>query len=125
MTQLPTLGPHGMLGVDFGNVMDRGREEYYISAPFKLPENTCVRKVSWEVELSPNTWVRMQLRFAATRDSLELSPWLGEHGEKSWVENHECIDSRAYAGEWCQYRLALGSSGGGTPRISEVNVFYE
>ena len=37
VTKLSTNGPHGMLPIDPGNIMDRGPEEYYISSPYRLP----------------------------------------------------------------------------------------
>ena len=48
ITLLPTKGPHGMLSVDAGNVMDRGPEEYYVSSPYRLGEGSSVIRVRWE-----------------------------------------------------------------------------
>ena len=125
VTRLPTSGPHGMVAVGPGNIIDRGAEEYYVSSPFKLPDGECVTEIAWESELHPQTWVKAQLRFADTKEALEKAEWIGPGGGNSWFDNHQKVEGKAWAGKWIQYRLALGAlNSGGTPRITQVELPY-
>ncbi len=126
MTELPSSGPHGMTSIEPGNIMDRGPEEYYASAPFKLPEGASVSKVSWEAEIPPKTWVKAQLRSAATEGALEKATWRGPGEDNAWFDNGQEAQPDAFAGRWVQYRLALGAvAGGSTPRVTAVSVHYD
>ena len=123
VTRLPTSGPHGMTSIAPGNIMDRGPEEYYTSAPFKLPEGTCVTRISWQAEVPPKTWVKAQLRFADTEEALEKTVWMGPQDGSCWFDNGQEIKTAEFGGQWVQYRLALGAvSGCSTPRVTEVSV---
>jgi hypothetical protein len=125
VTTLPTSGPHGMTSVEPGNIMDRGPEEYYVSAAFQLRAGMRVSKISWEAEVPPKTWVKAQLRSGATREALKDTDWWGPEGKNSWFDNGQVVNSNTFAGTWVQYRLALGAiSGGSTPRVTEVNLHY-
>ena len=126
-TWLPTLGPHGMVAVEPGNIMDRGPEEFYVSSPHQLPPDARVTRVEWNAECPPKTWVKAQLRFAATRAELTLAAWQGQDGVDTWfAESGAPSADLDQAGTWVQYRLALGAkNGGSTPRLTEVRVAYE
>ncbi|MBI3920108.1 MAG: VCBS repeat-containing protein [Armatimonadetes bacterium] len=126
VTRLPTVGPHGMTAVGPGNLMDRGPEEFYVSAPFQLPHGSCVRGISWQAEVPPKTWVKAQLRFADTREDLERATWRGPAGAGTWFDRCGEVRVKECDGEWVQYRLALGAVNGGcTPRVTEVCVEYD
>jgi hypothetical protein len=126
VTTLPTSGPHGMKSIAPGNIMDRGPEEIYTSAPFQLPAGASVTRIGWEAEVPSKTWVKAQVRCAATEAGLAQAVWQGAQGEGSWFENDQPLKGRTLPGRWVQYRLALGAvSGGSTPRVSEVNLHYK
>lgn len=115
VSRLPTSGPHGMTCAAVGNLLDRGPEEYYTSAPHRLPGPARVTGIRWEAIVSPTTWVKAWLRCASSAEALARSPWTGA-GE----------GADALEGTWVQYRLALGAANGcGTPRASAVSVDYE
>ncbi len=120
-THLPSMGPHGMIPVDPGNQLDRGPEEYYVSAPFALPASARATAISWKADIPDKTWVRAQIRYASTREALDQSPW-----QEPWLENGARLPAAADGQRWIQYRLALGAKGSGsTPRVSEVRVDYQ
>ena len=122
---LPTSGPHGMRAVEPGNLLDRGDEEYYVSSACELPEGTHATAISWEAEVPPKTWVRAQLRHAATEAELERATWVGPGGEDTWFENRARVPAIEGTPRWAQYRLSLGAvNGGRTPRVTEVCVSY-
>ncbi|MCC7263430.1 MAG: VCBS repeat-containing protein [Candidatus Latescibacteria bacterium] len=123
-TRLPTSGPHGMCAVEPGNLLDRGPEEYYVSAPFKLSPGHHLSEVSWDAQVPPQSWVGLQLRCAATRAGLDQAPWQGPDGQGSWWRNYQQV--RGMKGKWVQYRLALGARQcGASPRVREVAIFYD
>jgi hypothetical protein len=126
--RLPTSGPHGMVSVDPGNLMDRGNEEHYVSHAHELEEAAVLRSVSWEADLPAKTWVRAQVRAADSRESLQQAPWCGFGGAGGWLENGQRMepsDGRP-TGRWLQYRLALGAlNSGRTPRVRRVCVEHE
>ncbi|WP_409344261.1 FG-GAP repeat domain-containing protein [Paenibacillus sp. MBLB4367] len=127
MTKLPTIGPHGMMSVDPGNIADRGPEEFYVSGAHELSEGENVTRISWEAELQPKTWVKAQLRLAASREELEHAEWQGPDGSPdTWFGNGQQAANMRQNGRFVQYRLALGAvNGGNSPRVTEVAVESE
>jgi len=122
-TRLPTKGPHGMICVDPGNIADRGNEEYYESEPCELPAAVALGEIRWEAEVPAKTWVRAQLRSAASEAGLQAAAWTGPEGGESWYDNGDQVGGDA--GPWVQYRLAFGAVNSlRTPRVSEVVVGY-
>ena len=134
-----------MVAVGPGNIADRGPEEYYVSEPFELPEGVTVATISWEAEVPPKSWVRAQLRFAASERKLAASAWTGPRGADSWYEGEDADSGGGGAsrhrgsgasgeaastaerrsGRWVQYRLALGARhSGSSPRVRSVAVHY-
>ena len=126
VTRLPTSGPHGMMAVSPHSITDRGAEEQYLSAPYKLPAGARVTGIAWEAETPPRTWVKAQLRFAETSAALEEAAWRGAEGDGGWFERPQAAQAEGFGGQWVQYRLALGAwNGCGTPRVTEVDMHYE
>ncbi len=128
-TRLPTAGPHGMLQVQPGNILDGSAQEYYTSAPYELPAGTAVTRIGWEAELGPKTWVGAQLRSALTTDLLEQADWIGPDNGAGWFANDQPVPAKHTVApterSWVQYRLALGAvNSGSTPRLTEVRVYY-
>ena len=125
-THLPSAGPHGMTSVNPGNIMDRGPDEFYTSAPFELPEGSRVTRIAWEANLGPKTSVKAQLRFAEAAERLGESLWMGPGCGVGWYDNNQQVDVEGQGGRWVQYRLALGAvNSGSTPRVTAVDVHYE
>jgi len=89
VTLLPFIGPHGMLTVEPGNIMDRGPEEYCISVARQLPHGAKVKKIEWAVDLPSKTYVRAQIRFAKNPEDLEKAAWQDLQGEGSRFENKQ------------------------------------
>jgi hypothetical protein len=124
VTGLPTLGPHGMVTMDPGNIMDRGPEEFYTSQPFELPADAWPASISWEAEIPPKTWVKAQLRFAASPSELEAAEWIGPQGHGTWFKNGESLPETA-RGRLVQYGLSLGATNSlSTPRVTRVDLIY-
>jgi hypothetical protein len=121
VTVLPSSGPHGMSCVPPGNMLDRGPEEHYTSAPEHVASGQArVRAVGWKGELPPWCWVRAQVRSAPTEAELEGASWEG------CFDGTDASAPVTMRGEWLQYRLALGTKNAcGTPRVTEVHVEIE
>ena len=123
-TRLPTSGPHGMVAVGPGNIMDHGPEETYVSEPIGLPEGVRVDRISWEGAVPAHTWVKAQWRGAQTAGGLSAAAWRGGESEGGWCENGQSIRAAVAPGtRWFQYRLALGARNSmSTPRLTAVTV---
>jgi len=125
-TFLPTLGPHDMVAIDVGNIMDRGHEEYFSSSIIEIPEGTVLRRISWEAEIPVKTWVSARVRTADSRTALENLKFTGPDGtEKTGYANGDEISAAAGRGHYIQYQLALGATNSmSTPRIHAVSLEY-
>ncbi len=125
VTRLPTSGPHGMTCVNPGSILDRGPEEYYTSKPGRLPPGARITRMEWKADVPAKTWVKAQLRSAASSEMLAAAPWQGPGGESTWFDNGQAAGNLQTRGPWVQYRLVLGALNSlGTPRVSEVGVCY-
>jgi hypothetical protein len=114
-----------MYAVDPGNIMDRSPEEFYTSTPFRMPAGAACGTIRWESTEPPKSWVRAQIRTAATPAGLEMAPWRGPKGIGGWFANGEEPEGPLIDGPWIQYRLALGSaSGANSPRVTSVTVDF-
>ena len=124
-THLPTVGARGPSINNPGNILDRGAEEYYVSAPFSVPENSIVEGIAWEAKIPHKTWVKGQLRVANNTGDLDRVPWLGPNGPDSWWEKDGSDSGIELSGCSVQFRLALGATNScSSPRIRSVNVYY-
>lgn len=123
---LPTYGPHGLMAVDAGNIMDRSEEEIYISKVKELDVKSRICSVNWEAELPPLTWVKCRIRCADTKEEIESAPWMGKNGPNSWFESPCEIHDQALSGRYVQYMLVLGAkNGGNSPYVTSVTIEYE
>ena len=119
---LPCLGPHVLVSVDLGNQLDRGPEEFFVSAPVDLGAVQTVSGIAWEAAIPGKTWVHATLRAADTLEDLKQIPFVGpDQTEKSYYENQAAV--HGIRGRYVQYRLALGAINNiGTPRITSVTL---
>lgn len=123
---LPSQGIHGIGNVDPGNVLDRGHEEYYTSAPYGLSHAAGITSFGCTAAVPAKTWVHAQFRTAASEEALEHMPWRGPTGTASWFTPGQRVDKTLFHGKWMQYRLAIGAYNSlNTPRISEVIIHFE
>lgn len=125
ITELPTLGPHGMLMAPVGNVYDRGNEEFYVSNAHQISPGYRTHSIRWEADCPPKTWVQAQFRFAKTAEGLESSAWQGPSDSREYFQNGESFAQPIPLSDWVQYRLALGAVNSGcTPRVRQVSVEF-
>ena len=115
---LPSEGIHGMGNVDPGNILDRGPEEYYTSAPYCTGKDLTIESINCKGEIPDGTWIKVAFRTAATKSELADANW------SEWVECGKITNIKPDI--WVQYKLALGSRNSvTTPRISKVVVNLE
>lgn len=118
-TDLPTEGPHGISSIEPGNILNRGPEEYYTSAPYCLEKDASIESISWEAEIPPKTWVKASLRTAESKERLYQARW------SRWFDLGDKIDGEVGVGKWVQYKLALGAINSlRTPRVTNVRVEF-
>jgi len=116
---LPTGGAHGLSHLDFGNVYDRGSEEYFESRVFS--SNGTLQSIVIDGNIPAKTWVRCQIRTAASPSELAASPWQGTAVEGGWLANEE--ETNLQLDGFVQYRLAIGAINSvATPRVTGVEL---
>jgi hypothetical protein len=123
VTRFPGLGPHGMVSRDRGNAYTRKPEETYTSPAHELGEQTPI-KIRWKADVTPPQQLKFQLRYAATREELNTSRWVGPAGQGTYFEgSSEDIRDIPRNAHWLQYRAVFVSPYGcGSPRLHEVRV---
>ena len=124
-TFLPSLGPHDMVAVDVGNIMDRGSEEFYTSPVIKLHSGAALQKIAWEAEIPWKTWVTVKIRVSETEEGLRDKAFTGPDGTgKTCYHNGEAIPGTESC-TYVQYRLALGAVNSiNTPRVTKITLEY-
>lgn len=128
VTHLPTIGPLGMVTASPYNLMDGGEEEFYTSRAFGIPAGTeRIAEVVLACELQRKTWVKLQLRTAATAELLERSAWFGASYRQNYFTGSGAVNAPVPVGHGViQYRLALGArNGGNSPRVHEVKIVFQ
>lgn len=111
VTNLPTCGPHGMSSIEPGNLLTRGSEEFYYSAPHKCIKAARIINVKIEGEIPPQTWVKLLVRSAGSPDHLDKADWL------------QPDQLQGFAGDYLQYCLELGATLSlRSPRITKVDI---
>lgn len=112
-TKLPTAGPHGMTAIEPANIMDRGPEEFYYSAPYTADFPGSVKNFNIIGEVPENCWVKLMLRKADNISELD---------SKEWQEPEKIS---FLAGEVLQYKLVLGAKNClRSPRITKVEIEF-
>jgi hypothetical protein len=124
-TELPTLGPHGQMLRDPGNIYTRELAEVYVSAPH-APRDPALRavRIDWRAETPFGTSVHFQVRGAASAEAIERAEWRGPSGAGSWFTRPGSIPTTALAaGPWLQYRARLATpDGGSSPVLTAVTI---
>ena len=119
-TDLPTAGPHGMTALPVGNILDRKPDEFYTSAPYRLPQAVTGVSGSWLGEIPESCSVLIRFRHAPKESELATAPWSHflHAGEKYLLE--------LPAANYVQYQLALRAVNSlRSPRLTEINVRFE
>jgi hypothetical protein len=122
---IPARGAHYDSGVDLGNIVDRGFGFDYISAPFEHGSREA-RRMHWIAETPFGSAVALQVRSAATRESLADAKWLGPVGADSFYTRSGDAIALPRDHRWCQYRAVLRMSvGAATPSLAEVSIDFD
>ena len=126
-TELPTVGPHGQITRDPGNIYTREMAEVYVSPPHHSTMGAReVASVHWRAETPFGSEVLLQVRTAESPQGLEGVEWRGPNGPASWFRKQGTIPSGAGPGPWFQYRARLTTpDGGASPVLTEVTLELE
>ena len=120
--ELPAKGPHLMTVTDAGNVFDRRPRYTYVSAAKHFPTASQLRAISWHADTPPGTSIALQVRSAATQESLAQAPWEGANGENSDFATPTTTAKRPLRGPWVQYQAVFANPGGGLPVLRSVTL---
>jgi len=126
---VPTVGPHGMYGVDAGHIYHRRLEWMYTSSVHELDRPRAVCGVSWEGHTPGQASIAIQIRCADSREAMDQAPWAGPDGPDSWFERpgQPTGSGRAVLrGRFAQYRVRFRSERGARyPALSRVEVDFQ
>ena len=104
-TEIPTIGPHNMFGVDIGNLYSRKLEEEYQSAPHEAGLGQRPVRLEWQADTPFGTGLRFQIRTAESKDGLEHSSWVSPRGESTfWNKTGGRLLDVPKGRRWIQYR---------------------
>jgi len=124
--ELPTIGPHGMLGVDAGHVYHRRGEWMYVSSRHDLPYEGRLEHVAWRGDIPEGTEIALQVRMAATADELKNAPWSGPAGPDSWFLDEGDASNARLQGTVAQYRVRFRAPRCACfPSLSRVALTFE
>ncbi len=125
-TEIPTVGPHGQMIRDPGNIYTRELAEIYLSPPHRIEEVDLPRSISWIGETPLGTTIALQIRMAAEAAALESTAWLGPSGPHSWFTEPGPVPSASKSNAWFQYRARLATpNGGASPVLTQVEVDFQ
>ncbi|MBR1609522.1 MAG: VCBS repeat-containing protein, partial [Kiritimatiellae bacterium] len=112
-TKLPTRGPHGMSAIEPGDILSRGPEERWTSPPHRVAEAATVEGIDIDADTPPKTWVKAEVRAAATEEALAAATW------------RDPAEVAVPAGGFLQLRLTLGAENSlCTPRVTRATVRF-
>jgi hypothetical protein len=116
-THLPTVGPHFMTGVDWGNIYDRSPGEIYVSAAYDCGSPLTPVEFKWAGQSPSGSRVTVELRAAATREGLGAAKWCDVPVPGG------CAHLTGWsAHRWWQYKLVLHRAGAASPVVRTVEV---
>ena len=120
VTLLPTVGPHFMTGVDWGNLYDRSSGESYISAPHDAGGPLFPVQFQWEGAAPFGSRVTAAMRGAASREGLKTEVWRDVPAPATGAARIQGWK----ACRWWQYRLVLHRAGAAAPVVRAVDVSF-
>ena len=124
-TNIPTVGPHGQMIRDPGNIYTRTLAEVYLSPPHRPTKGSEPRSIRWKGETPLGTTLSFQIRTAALTEALERAVWRGPSGPDSWFTEPGSIPPTPKSHTWFQYRARLATPNGGTsPVLTRVEVDF-
>ena len=119
--EIPSVGAHCNNSVDYGNVYNRKLLWGYTSSAFEFGDQKPA-SIHWEAKTPFQTFVRFQVRTAATREQLASANWRGPNLESEfYTHSGQSIGEIPSEHRWIQYRFELGiSKGTGNPEVTAV-----
>ena len=124
-TWLPTVGPHGQMLRDPGNIYTRVLAETYVSPPHRFGPGVRPVSIGWDAETPLGTTIALQIRTAADKESLTKAPWRGPMAPDSWFTEPGPVSVGESSGDWLQYRARLATpNGGASPVLTRVEIRF-
>ena len=119
------MGTHYDVGVDLGNIRDRGFTFDYVSSPYRC-EGGRPAKIHWAADTPGRTSVKFQLRSAATQAGLSAAAWRGPSGPDSYYRKPGSRIRKLTEGKWIQYRAVFDTfNGAASPVLDGVEIDFK
>ena len=109
------------------NVVAYAPEGTYLSPQHDTGGTSYFGTLDWTADVTPDTYLGLQLRTAGTRDGLNITPFVGPDGTSttSYEAPGAWIASEHNASRWLQYRALLRTwDPMATPSLHEVAIEY-
>ena len=124
-TLIPTVGPHGQMIRDPGNIYTRELAEVYFSPPHRPKGGSRAVFIDWQGETPLQTQIALQIRTGKDVKALRQATWRGPLGPKSWFLKPGPIAVGDEPSNWFQYRARLATPNGGpSPILTQVQVDF-
>jgi hypothetical protein len=122
-TELPTIGPHMMTGVDQGNIYTRQLQESYSSEIHDAGSPVAPRELAWEGVTPFGSKLGFELRGADSLGEIRTTAWevLGFHSDQ---ETTLQVGNLAPKRLW-QYRVTLADGRASSPVLSRVLIKFD
>ena len=120
--EIPSVGAHYDVGVDLGNIKDRGFLFNYISSPHKINGKRPI-KINWTAETPHRTSIKFQIRVANSIKALKRARWLGSEGPATFYTRRNTPIHNIPAAKWIQYKAVFDTDNGAySPILSTVEI---
>lgn len=120
--EIPSVGAHYDIGVDLGNIKDRGFIFKYMSSPHKIDGKRPI-KINWTAETPHRTSIKFQIRVANSKKMLKRAIWLGPGGAATFFTKRNMPIRNISSGKWIQYRAIFDTDNGAySPILSAVEI---
>jgi hypothetical protein len=124
--RIPGLGVHFRKATDeIGNIYDRSYVYDYVSSAYNC-KGQKPASITWVAETPFKSRIKMQVRVADSRKTLEKSPWYGQTGEDTYFTERNSTLKNLLKGSWIQYRAVLDTYNGVySPVLDAVEIAFE
>ena len=119
------MGPHDLTTRDPGNGINRKPYESYTSPPIDT-NGRKPQRIHWDADVPKTTYLKFQIRGAASKKELENASWIKAEGESTYYEKSgQEINGITANTKWLQYRaFFISKDGCRSAQLKEVSIEF-
>jgi len=125
VTRIPGMGPHDLTTRDPGNGINRKPYESYTSPPIDT-NGRKPQRIHWDADVPKTTYLKFQIRGAASKKELENASWIKAEGKSTYYEKSgQEINGITANTKWLQYRaFFISKDGCRSAQLKEVSIEF-